>query len=676
MTQAKDPWIGKQFGKYLIKRCIGVGGMGIVYEGEDVLLLRPVALKILPDQHADRDRLRRFQREAQAAARLTHPNVVAVYDIGVWDKACYIAMELVRGESLQQIVDRRGPLPWREAVVVAIEVCRGLIAAHEAGLIHRDIKPANILRAEDGAVKIADFGVARINADNFPRLTVLNGTVGTPAFMSPEQCRGQKLDPRTDLYSLGATLYVLVTGDQPFHGAEEVAILSAHCSAPIPDPRALRPDVPAACSDLIRKAMAKTRDERQASATQMHQALTRLLDEAPAASATSVASAGLTLVPRDHGEDATVRNLPLVTDHAGRPRKRWLLVAGLLPVAMLVLTLVALLWRDASLAVVPAVKQVDQPPEPARKPEGGPIGLRFAKKWKAHDAGVAALAFSPTGERLYSGSGDASVRCWTGDTEIHRWNFAKKIHALALAPDEKTVAAGGDEGKLFLWEPPGEQLGTTIRIQGGEAVNALAFSPAGDLLAVGIGGGFQVWGREPGEAFKRRYVYPKPQYNVAGVAFAPDGKSAAWVNFQREVHVIHVPGWQSRGDGFNQAGSLNAVAFTLDGQGIFYGGLREGQPNGVLMQWDLGGGQHPKGMEPPCLVRALALSPGGGTLVAAGAWGGPLHLYDLATRRARVAPTRSNSAIHALCFSPDGKLLAAGCDNGDIQTWDVAPLKE
>jgi serine/threonine protein kinase len=206
-----DPWVGQRLGKYEITGKLGQGGMGVVYEGQDTLLKRPVAVKLLPEAvAANPEALKRFLHEAQAAARLNHPNVVAIHEADQWQGTVYLVLELVRGESAEQALQTRGPLPWREATRILADVCRGLAAAHAAGLVHRDIKPGNILLAADGAVKLADFGLAKPVDHNGPALTGPGLAIGTPHFMSPEQCRSAPLDPRSDLYSLGATYYALL----------------------------------------------------------------------------------------------------------------------------------------------------------------------------------------------------------------------------------------------------------------------------------------------------------------------------------------------------------------------------------------------------------------------------------------------------------------------------------
>ena len=262
-------WVGRRLGKYDLVGLLGAGGMGVVYEAQDTVLNRRVALKLLPPALAESDRqaLRRFLREAQAAARLNHPNVVAIYDVVPDGEVNYLVMELARRGSAQDYLRRRGRLPWPKATRIVADLCRGLAAAHEQGLVHRDVKPANVMRSADRVVKLADFGLAK-PVGGEASLTG-SGIVGTPDYMSPEQCRGEPLDARTDLYALGATYYALLVGRPPYPRGVPVQTMFAHCSSPVPDPRAAVPEVPPAVVAVIQKAMAKRPGERYQSAAEM-----------------------------------------------------------------------------------------------------------------------------------------------------------------------------------------------------------------------------------------------------------------------------------------------------------------------------------------------------------------------------------------------------------------------
>src|SRR5262245_8469003 len=250
---------------------LGRGGMGVVYAAEDTLLRRTVAIKVLPRPVAgDEPALARLLREAQAVARLDHPHIVRIHHVGRWPGGYYLVLELMAGGDLQARISGHGPLPWPEATRAAADACRGLAAAHAAGLLHRDVKPSNLLRDAAGTVKLADFGLVR--GGEFTASTT-NHLVGTPAYMSPEQCRSEPADERSDLYALGATYFALLTGRAPFAGKTPVQVMFAHCTAPPPDPQATAPDLPAECAAVVRKAMAKEPADRFRTAGELLAAL-------------------------------------------------------------------------------------------------------------------------------------------------------------------------------------------------------------------------------------------------------------------------------------------------------------------------------------------------------------------------------------------------------------------
>jgi formylglycine-generating enzyme required for sulfatase activity len=281
---AKPPAVPETLGKYRLLRRLGKGGMGVVMEAEDVTLGRHVAVKLLPENTADDpEALGRFLIEARAAARLSHPNTVGIHEIDNREGKYYIVMELVRGRSADGLAGGR-PMPWRQATRIIADACRGLAAAHRAGVIHRDIKPANIMVTEDGVAKLADFGLAKaaavdsgIGAGGPGSLTGTGMVVGTPHFMSPEQAQAKPLDGRTDLYSLGATYFTLLTGRMPYSAETSMQILYAHCTAPVPDPRKAAPDagIPDAAAEVVLRAMAKQPADRFPDAAAMLAALER-----------------------------------------------------------------------------------------------------------------------------------------------------------------------------------------------------------------------------------------------------------------------------------------------------------------------------------------------------------------------------------------------------------------
>jgi predicted Ser/Thr protein kinase/dienelactone hydrolase len=268
------PEAGDKLGPYTILGPMGAGGMGVVYHGRDERLGRDVAIKVVRfGLMTDEAARRRFRKEALALAKLNHPNIATVYDVGVQDGFDYIVMEFVRGQTLR---DRliAGPMPSQEIVALAVEVAAGLEEAHEQGVVHRDLKPANVMITAKGHAKILDFGLAKLLApagaeDLTQPLGETRGVVGTPLYMSPEQAEGRPIDPRTDLWSLGVLLYESFSGRAPFRGDSGLAILRAITNDDPPPLRDLRADVPADAVRIITRALEKDADRRYQSASEM-----------------------------------------------------------------------------------------------------------------------------------------------------------------------------------------------------------------------------------------------------------------------------------------------------------------------------------------------------------------------------------------------------------------------
>lgn len=259
-------WVGRELGKYKILKLLGCGGMGAVYQAFHTLLDKNVAIKILYPAliHSGTDSLTRFILEAKAAARLEHPNIVQVYDIDKINDVYFIVMQCIEGKTIAQILEERESLPVRQTLAIGIQVAGALDFAHKNGIVHRDVKPANVMVTDDGTVKLTDFGTARWT--NFKGTVTATGEVlGTPIYNSPEAILGQPVDARTDMYSLGITLFHMLSGSPPYVGKNPIAIGMQHLDAPIPSIRQQRPEVPEELDALIKKLMAKTPDERFAS---------------------------------------------------------------------------------------------------------------------------------------------------------------------------------------------------------------------------------------------------------------------------------------------------------------------------------------------------------------------------------------------------------------------------
>lgn len=258
--------------RYEVRSLLGRGGMAAVYLAHDGLLAREVALKMLnPALAADATFVERFRREAQAVAGLSHPNIVAVYDWGAHDGTYFMVMEYVAGTTLKEVVRRRGPRPEHEALAIGASVADALGAAHARGVVHRDVKPHNVLVDPNGNVKVTDFGIAR--AAGASQLTNADQVLGSASYASPEQIQRLPVDARSDLYSLGAVLYELLTGSPPFDGDSAVSVAWQHVHTEPPRLGAVAPAVSAAAEAVILRALAKRPDDRFQSAGEMRQAL-------------------------------------------------------------------------------------------------------------------------------------------------------------------------------------------------------------------------------------------------------------------------------------------------------------------------------------------------------------------------------------------------------------------
>ena len=269
---------GTQFGPYRLRRLIGKGGMGEVYEAEDTVKDRVVALKLLPEGMSHDPVFRkRLQREAHSAGRLQEPHVVPIHDYGEIDGVLYVDMRMISGSDLRKLLKSYGPMTPARAVAIIRQVASALDAAHESGIMHRDVKPENILVTREDFAYLVDFGIA--NAASDEKLTELGTAVGTYAYMAPERFQGDEVTFRADIYALACVLHECLTGSQPYGGDSVSVVITAHLMQPVPRPSVERPGIPAAFDQVIARGMAKKPDERFSSAGAMAMAATQALTE-------------------------------------------------------------------------------------------------------------------------------------------------------------------------------------------------------------------------------------------------------------------------------------------------------------------------------------------------------------------------------------------------------------
>jgi serine/threonine-protein kinase len=279
---ADDRWLNRVVdGRYRVLARVGTGGMGVVYRVEHLRLGKTAAMKVLAPDVATKDEMvHRFRLEAQAVSKLNHPNIVQTFDFGQFEDALYLIMEYVKGEDLSALLKREGPLEFSRAAQLFVGACSALTEAHDHGIIHRDLKPENLMiyRRRDGSehLKVLDFGLAKLRErDESSSITTGKQVLGTPYYMSPEQVRGETLDPRADVYSLGATFYRVITGAPPFQAPSPVGVLSKHVTDPVVPPRTRAPErgLPREADEIVLRAMAKGLAERYESAAALQRDL-------------------------------------------------------------------------------------------------------------------------------------------------------------------------------------------------------------------------------------------------------------------------------------------------------------------------------------------------------------------------------------------------------------------
>lgn len=705
---ASDP--GNLFGKFILVKKVGEGGFGAVFRAWQCDLGRYVALKFLHSE--DEADVQRFVREAQTAARLTHRHIVPIYEVGSYDGRHYLAMELVRGQTLDKL-----RLEPKRAVEVMRDVAEAVEHAHQHGVIHRDLKPQNLMIGEDGRVWVMDFGLARqLRAGT--TLTVAGGIVGTPAYMPPEQAEGKKCDETSDVYSLGATLYTLLTGQPPFEGTTPLEVLKkVTVQEPLPL-RRLNPKVHVEVETIVQKAMEKQPWKRYPLAKGFGEDLRRHQEGQPIlAKPASAIERGLKWVKR-HRATSTVMGVSLAS----------LIILGIGAMGYVVETSRARAFAEqaavqqraeaerARLSEANARQQADV--AEARRKEAqlhlaeGLVSqadaLALANRWheakgkykEAYDR-YQGLSLRPLAPQLglvnaslqspppllrLSGPGTIANLFQQGrliagrggtNWDIGRWRVLEKWGSASfyssLSPSGR-IAVSMNGNEIGFWDTGTRRQIRSIRPHDGGVTTVVGFSPDGRLLVTTSHADRSValWEVETGREIRR---FPGVATHFFNAALSPDGAllvAGNHIHGEGGLSVWNVESGAQARSLKGHVASVLAVGFSTDGRFVL-----SGSADKTVRLWDLAtGGERLKLEGHTHFVSAVAFSPDGKRALSA-SYDATTRLWDLKTgRELRQFSTEGGVLLQSgdLAFSPDGRLACA--DASDLLVWNLDPARD
>jgi serine/threonine-protein kinase len=705
--------IGAQIGHYKIIEEIGRGGMGVVYKGMDVSLERFVAIKVLSEDLAsDQALMERFHTEAKAQARLSHANIATLHAFEQVGRTCMIVMEYLEGETFEQMIERRGPIPWEEAVPLFKQGLLGIGHAHRAGIIHRDIKPSNIMVARGGIVKVMDFGIAKVMGNQ--RMTRTGTRMGTLAYMSPEQIQNLPVDVRSDIYSLGVTLYHLLSGHVPFEADSEFKVMSDHVTTPPPSPTRFYPYIPDGIVGADLKALAKNAQDRFQSCEEFGAALERpgaiaatqpqvpqVIYAPPHVSAPPQFSTPpqFPTVPQVAPQVApqvppAPRVVPVVatplpptavkTQPPSRPAWLFAVIGGAFAVIVLGVVLIVVgnmkgwftvhnneggsgsgggsAYGNAGGTSSTSTTSGSSAAQGGSASEEGGSGTASTGD-NGLPTGVAGAATSSSG-----GSTGAASASEAGPVFVP-WHILRpdsgSIYDIAFSPDGTRLASADNDSTVKLWSASTGELLLTLA-KHSKPVFGVAFNPDGSRLAsVSLDNNLYVWDASTGD----RVLSAPTQFGLWTVAYSKDGRFLAAAGDTTEVDVWNVTTQAFTATLHTTGKSISRVDFSPDGNLLVAGG-----DDGLVRVWDVTKGTKFEDMKGLLgHIGTSRFSPGGKYVVSADTQG-VIMLWAVqggTQSSLRTYTSDDNSAINDVIFTPDGKYLISAHASHVIRIWNI-----